>query len=108
MTRDQSKEGCEVPSIDDVWARIERHQGELFRQKRGGEFTYRIAYGAVLPDRTNRQLPRSHFEKAFERLPVEGPGELQDLQGPSYLYAILTDSRIALRQRLNHRGLNSQ
>jgi hypothetical protein len=48
----------------------------------------------VVPDRTNHQLPRSHFRTAYERMPVEGPGELNDLRGPSYLYAILTDPRI--------------
>jgi hypothetical protein len=25
---------------------------------------------------------------------ADGPGQLQDLQGPSYLYAILTDARV--------------
>jgi hypothetical protein len=27
-------------------------------------------------------------------LPGSGPGDLQDLQGPSYVYAILTDPRV--------------
>ena len=43
---------------------------------------------------TNRLLPRSQFARAFERAPLGGPGQLQDLQGPSYLFAILTDPRI--------------
>ena len=30
-----------------------------------------------------------------EALPLHGPGQLQDLQGPSYLFAILTDPRVA-------------
>lgn len=81
-------------SFEEVWMQIERHAGETFRQKRGGEFTYQVDAGCVLPDRTNRMLPRSHFEQAFVRMPVEGPGALQDLQGPSYIYAILTDPRI--------------
>ncbi len=78
-----------------VWNRIEALQGEVFRQVRGGTFTYLVRGSTLIPDRTNRQLPRSSFEAAYHRLPVTGPGELQDLQGPSYLFAILTDERVA-------------
>lgn len=77
-----------------VWARIEANAGQPFRLKTGKEFTYTVSGGCVHPP-TNRQLPRSHFEQAWNRLPVVGPGQLQDLQGPSYLYAIVTDPRIA-------------
>lgn len=77
-----------------VWARIETHAGERFHQKRGGEFTYAVAGSNFIPDRTDRALPRSHFEKALTRLPLDGPGQLQDLQGPSYIYAVLMDRRI--------------
>jgi hypothetical protein len=56
---------------------------------------YSIIGSSLLPSTTNRMLPRSQFEEALKRLPVSGPGELNDLQGPSYLYAILTDHRIA-------------
>ena len=77
-----------------VWQRIEAHAGQTFRQKRGGEFTYEIRSGAVWPDRTNRALPRSHFARAFEHVPLSSTVPLQQLQGPSYLYAILMDDRI--------------
>lgn len=77
-----------------MWGRIEAHAGEVFTQKRGGEFRYRMIGNMVVPDRTNHQLPRSHFRTAYERMPVDGPGALGDLRGPSYLYAILTDPRI--------------
>lgn len=63
--------------------------------KRGQPFTYTVIGSSVRPSTTNRMLPRSQFEAARKRLPVSGPGELSDLQGPSYLFAILTDSRIA-------------
>jgi len=82
-------------SFELVWQRIQAHQGELFRQVRGGQFTYQVVSGCVVPDRTNRMLPRSDFRKAHERWPLRGPGEIQDLQGPSYVYAILADPRIA-------------
>ena len=75
--------------------RIVALEGEEFRQKRGRPFRYAISGSSLIPSTTNRQLPRSHFARAYERSPLNGPGQLQDLQGPSYLYAILTDSCIA-------------
>src|SRR5262249_46266778 len=64
-------------------------------QKTGRSFRYAIRGGCVVPSTTNRQLPRSHFARAYERAPLRGPGQLQDLQGPSYLFAILADSRVS-------------
>ena len=77
-----------------IWGRIENRAGEVFRQKRGGEFTYSIRGTVLIPDRTNRLLPQSHFEKAFRLVPLDGPSQVYRLQGPSYLYAILMDDRI--------------
>ena len=47
-----------------VWSRIESLKGETFHQIRGGEFTYIVMSGCIAPDRTNRLLPRAHFERA--------------------------------------------
>ena len=80
-----------------VWDRIVEHAGERFHQKRGGQFTYEIRGNSVQPDRTTRTLHRSQFERAWARMPVNGPGDLNDLQGPAYLWSILTDSRIGPR-----------
>jgi hypothetical protein len=84
-----------VAEFDDVWQRIVARSGETFRRKRGKAFTYTVAGNSLKPSTTNRQLPRSHFAQAFARRPLDGPGQLQDLQGPSFLFAILTDPRIA-------------
>ena len=81
-------------SFDVAWSRIQHNAGEKFRQIRGGEFSYAIKNGAVIPDRTNRQIPRSNFLTAFDLLPFENTSRLQSLQGPSYIYAILMDKRI--------------
>lgn len=83
-----------VLSIDVVWARIRAHEGETFRQVRGGEFMYTIASGQLRPDRTNRNLPRSDFERAVALVPLARPGQIQRLQGPSYIFAVLMDERI--------------
>ncbi|MCY4393758.1 MAG: hypothetical protein OXC10_01295 [Rhodospirillaceae bacterium] len=78
----------------EVWTRIMSHSGEEFRQIRGGRFTYVAREGYIEPDRTRQNLPRSHFEAAFELVPFEDTTGLQHLRGPSYLYAILMDCRI--------------
>jgi hypothetical protein len=83
-----------MSGFDDVWQRIVTLRGETFRQKRGKPFTYMVSGDSLTPSTTNRQVPRSHFAEAFARLPVDGPGQLQDLQGPSFLFAILTDPRV--------------
>ena len=61
---------------------------------RGKRFSYQAHGHGVDMNTTNRILPRSDFQKAFERFPVSGPGDLQDLQGPSYIYSILMDPRV--------------
>ena len=80
--------------FDTVWQRIVALEGESFRQKTGRPFQYRISGTSLVPSTTNRLLPRSQFARAFDRAPLRGPGQLQDLQGPSYLFAILTDPRV--------------
>lgn len=77
-----------------VWKRIEDHAGETFLQKTGGDFRYQIKSGNLIPDRTNRRLPRSDFEKGFQLVPLASTVVLQQLQGPSYIYAVLMDPRI--------------
>lgn len=79
----------------DLWVAICHHEGRVFRQKRGQPFTYAVRGGAIVPSTTNYRIPRAAFVAARARLPVSGPGQLNDLPGPSYLYAILTDPRIA-------------
>lgn len=83
-----------VKDIEDVWRRIALHEGEVFRQVRGGEFRYAVSGNSLRPDRTNRVLGKSQFRLALERMPAEHVASLQDLQGPSYLFAILMDQRI--------------
>src|SRR5438105_1922593 len=83
-----------MAGFDEVGQRIAALCGETFYQKSGKPFTYAVAGNSLRPSTTNRQLPRSHFDRAFARAPLDGPGQLQDLQGPSYSFAILTDPRI--------------
>ncbi len=89
----QSNEEIMVP-FETVWRRIKRHDGEVFVQIRGGKFKYAVIAGALVPDRTNQQIPKSHFRRAMKQVPLKNTVPLQDLRGPSYIYAVLMDDRI--------------
>lgn len=80
--------------IDEIWSRIVAHEGKAFRQIRGKEFTYTVRGQALKPSTTNQIIPRSEFEKALGRWPFGNTVALQDLRGPSYIFAILKDPRI--------------
>ena len=80
--------------FETIWQRIKEHEGEKFAQIRGGGFIYEVSTSAVIPDRTNQNLPRGHFEEASRLLPLKDTVPLQHLRGPSYIYAILMDPRI--------------
>ena len=85
------------PEFERVWTSIAKHAGEDFKTVTGLLFRYRLAGDSVWIERdgreVNRALGKNQFTKAWARWPVEGPGELQDLQGPSFVFAILDDSR---------------
>jgi hypothetical protein len=83
-----------TPTINLVWDRIEALAGQEFHMIRGAVFLYKVSGGHVLPDRTNQQIPKSHFEKALAFVPLADTTAIQDLRGPSFIYAILMDSRI--------------
>lgn len=81
-------------AFEAAWQRIQDLSGQIFTTVRGKPFSYQALAHGVSMNTTNRVLPRSDFQRAFERFPVSGPGALQDLQGPSYIYAILMDARV--------------
>jgi len=82
------------PDPNEVWRRIEQHAGEKFRQLGGRPFSYQIRSGCVIPTTTRRQIHRSQFAQALKLVPLENTVPVHHLQGPSYIYAILMDSRI--------------
>ncbi len=77
-----------------MWAWIEALAGEPFRQKQGQAFTYELVGAALVPSTTRRLLSRRNFARAFRPLPLTGLGQVQHLQGPSYVYAIRMDERV--------------
>jgi len=85
-------------TFQEVWATIESLTGETFRTKRGLEFTYNIDGSALIPIRDGKTVYRitmKDFKDAFSRLPLNGPGDINDIvRGPAYVWAILNDKRI--------------
>lgn len=81
--------------IDKVWKRIVAHEGQVFKQIRGKEFTYHITGNTIHLSTTNQQVSIGEFEKALEFLPLKNTAVIQHLRAPSYLYAILMDQRIS-------------
>ena len=77
-----------------VWQRIESLAGEVFQQKRGGEFTYQLAGRTLVLSSTNQQLAPAQVEEALGLMPLDSTVPLQHLRGPSYLYAVLMDDRV--------------
>jgi hypothetical protein len=81
-------------TIATVWDRIEKNAESEFHMIKGAKFRYAVKAGHVIPNRTNQQIPKSHFEKALSLVPFANTAEIQHLRGPSFIYAILVDARI--------------
>ena len=83
------------PGIDAVWKRIVGHQGDVFRQFKGREFTYQVTGNALRPSTTNVRIHKSQFAKALEHVPFAKVSDVPaGVFGPSYVYAILMDPRV--------------
>ena len=54
----------------------------------GATFHHKISGRCVVFDPTNRQIPKSHFEKDLALISLETITVIKDLRAPSYLYAI--------------------
>jgi len=84
-------------SFEEIWERIIANAGRIFHTINGLPFTYRIKGTIVLPSRTDYQISMSDFEKAYEMVPIRGPGVISNIvRGSAYVWAILHDQRISL------------
>lgn len=84
-----------IPSIDEVWRRIEAHAGETFHTKTGLRLTYSVQDDVLVTSRAAQQLRPAEFAKVLPELPVDGPGAISNtVRGPGYIWAILHDPRI--------------
>lgn len=81
--------------FDVVWKNIIFNEGQTFVTKSNIEFKYKVKGSAIIPDRTNYPLNKNDFKKAYNLLPLDGPGKINNIvRGPAYVWAILNDNRI--------------
>lgn len=84
---------CEVCAVNFhlLWELIKNNEGQVFHTITGLPFTYRVENDVVHVSRTSYRLTRNEFEKAFQQMPIPGPGQISGIiRGPSYIYAILS------------------
>ena len=80
---------------DRIWANIVNHEGEQFYTVTGRPCSYKISGNQIILLNTTRNIPRSNIERALEVVnPTVSQFERMNLQGPSYIMAIITDPRI--------------
>ena len=82
-------------TFDTVWKCITENAGKPFKTKTGLDFTYKVDSEAFYPSRTEYRISKNDFKTACSLLPVNGLGAFsQTVRGPSYIWAVLHDSRI--------------
>ena len=79
-----------------VWNNIVSHQGEILRTTgKNLEFSYEIVDDNFICSRTNWNITKNDFKKAYDLWPVQSVSEIQNIvMGPSYVLAVLKDTRI--------------
>ncbi len=84
------------PTFDAIWQRIVAAAGQQFTTASGLPFTFAVNENALRPSRTEYNLSRSEFEKAWQLLPSTTRSKLNNraIRGPSYVIAILSDPRV--------------
>lgn len=74
------------PYFEEVWKRILACEGEEFRTITNLPFTYKVRGNSLRPSRTEYNISKSDFAKAYGLVPLDGPGEITKLvRGPAYI-----------------------
>ena len=82
--------------IDRVWANICKHEGEVFYTVRNKAYTYVVKDNYILIKNDSRKrITKTNFEMALQiQNPTSSKIGNAGIWGPSYIYGIITDSRI--------------
>ena len=84
-----------MSDINDIWRRIEWHQGEEFHTITGKHFAYEVHENIFWSSRAKQNISRANFERALAFVPFDGPGHVnQMVRSPAYISAVLHDPRI--------------
>ena len=83
-------------NIDKVWVNICKHEGELFHTVTSKEYTYTVKDDYILINNDNRRkITKTSLSKALEiQNPTCSKIGHAGIWGPSYVYGMITDSRI--------------
>ena len=86
-----------VHQIDNVWANICKYEGETFFTVRKIKYTYVVNDNCIfINNDSRRKITKDAIKKA---LYIEDPKpskiQKENIWGPSYVFGIITDSRIA-------------
>lgn len=96
--------------MDKIWGRISRHQGAEFKTISHLPFTYRTDGDSGIwffrnGRRIDRRLWRGELEEALKMCPLTKTRDVQKFQCSSYLFGLLTDSRILGDKESSSKGL---
>ena len=82
--------------IDRVWANICKHEGDVFHTVRNIAYTYVVKDNYILINNdSRRKITKTNLSKALEiQNPTSSKIGNAGIWGPSYIYGIITDSRI--------------
>ena len=83
-------------AFQQVWQKIAGLEGEVFHTAGGVPFTYRFCKTYVVVSAGELSIPRTFFQKVFQRSKQAPAGPAPALQGQTYLLAILSDPRLSL------------
>jgi hypothetical protein len=87
------------PSFVEIWKRIVSFENEEFRTISNLPFTYEICGNTLFTNRTDYNLSKADFAKAYDLVPINSPAVITKLvRGPSYIWAILHDERISKKE----------
>jgi hypothetical protein len=87
-----------TPPAGGVWSRVVAHAGQDgFSTTTGKPVRYTVAGETIVVEgRTGARIPRADIELAATRIPLRSLADVpEECWGRSYIYAILTDARIA-------------
>ena len=78
--------------FETVWRRILFCEGEEFATISGLPFEYEVSGNIFRVNRTQYNIQRSDFERAYAHVPIAGPGDISKLvRGSAYIWAVLHD-----------------
>lgn len=82
------------PAFDLVWQKVAELEGMVFHTCRGVSFTYRFHKTYIVVSSGNQSVPRTFFQKIFDRVRQGTVASAPALQGQTFILAVLTDPRL--------------